>query len=514
MKILGWGGPDFICDPAAAILVDGKIAAAVEEERWTREKHAMGTPPMRSIEFCLKESGIRPEEIDAAAFPWSFRASDRNRSAVLGILKDIGINVPDERVFFVEHYVAHAASAYLLSGYEDAAIMSIDSNGEFAAALFAEGHDGSMDKIKEISLQGSSGCPYSAIVKYLGFDPKDGEYKLMGMASYGDASKIDLSGINRFDGLVERFGPPRNGDELGEPYIHIAAAAQKLFEDAVVKLMDANLGEALKRTGNLVFAGGSALNVVLNRRLMSHNLIKNLFVQPASNDAGTPLGAAVYAARELGDMIVPMKDVYLGPSYTDKDIEPFLKREELTYKRSPDIEKEAAVLLKDGKVVGWFQGRMEFGPRALGNRSILANPAIRGTRDRINDMVKFRERWRPFCPSILKEYAKDIIGSPIDSPFMTMSFKVQDAWRGRIPEVVHVDGTVRPQTVRKKDNPRFYSLIKHFFEETGIPVLINTSMNRRGEPMAASPADAVNMYLGSGLDYLAIGDFLVSRRTE
>ena len=514
MKILGWTGPFFIYDPAAVILVDGKIAAAAEEERFTREKHAAGSTSLKSIEFCLKKSGVRSGEIDAAAFPWSLRASVGNRDTVFGILKGIGINVPEKKVFFVEHHMAHAASAYLLSGYEDAGIMSIDSIGEFTSAFFAEGHNGRINKIKEMSLPEPLGSFYSTMATYLGFDPNDGEYKVMGMAAYGDASKADLSGITRFDGLVERFGPPREGDELGEPYIHIAAAAQKLFEDAVIKLMEAHLGKTLSRTRNLVFAGGSALNVVLNRRLMSHHLVKNLFVQPASHDAGTPLGAAVYAARELGDSIDPMKDVYLGPSYTDEEIEPFLNSEELTYQTSPDIEKEVAGLLKDGKVVGWFQGRMEFGPRALGNRSILGNPGIRGTKDRINDMVKFRERWRPFCPSILKEYAKDIIGSDIDTPFMTMSFKVLDAWKDRIPEVVHVDGTARPQTVREKDNPRFYALIKHFFEKTGIPVLINTSMNRRGEPMAASPADAVNMYLGSGLDYLAIGDFLAQRRTK
>ena len=207
-----------------------------------------------------------------------------------------------------------------------------------------------------------------------------------------------------------------------------------------------------------------------------------------------------------------MRDVYLGPEYSNERIEQALKRADLSYKISADIEREAASLLAEGMVVGWFQGRMEFGPRALGNRSILGNPLIPGTSDRINEMVKFREKWRPFCPSILREHAGEIMGRDMDAPFMTLSFSVTNEWKRRIPEVVHVDGTMRPQTVSHNDNPRFYKLIKLFFMKTGVPVLINTSLNRRGEPMVASPEDAIRMYLGSGLDHLAIGDFLVSRK--
>ena len=443
-----------------------------------------------------------------------------------------------EKIFFVEHHISHAASAYLLSGYERAAIMSIDGSGEFTSTLFAEGINGKIRKIKEIDIPDSLGRFYSTMTAYLGFDPNDGEYKLMGMAPYGDPSKIDLSDIIYSDGrtfktnpeyvwpirsrryikeamipkkLVERFGPPRKGDSLEEPYIHIAAATQKIFEDIVMRLMDAHLGNILSETGNLTYAGGCALNVSLNRKLVENPLVKNIFVQPASHDAGTPLGAAVFTAAMLGDKIEPMKDVYLGPDYSKAEIEAALKRSGIRYRLSGDIEKEAAELLAEGNVLGWFQGRMEFGPRALGNRSILGNPTIPGTSDCINEMVKFREKWRPFCPSILREYAKDIFGKDIDAPFMTLSFQVTEKWRSRIPEVVHVDGTMRPQTVSEKENPRFYRLIRHFLQNTGVPALINTSLNRRGEPMVASPEDAVNMFLGSGLDYLAVGDFLVSR---
>ncbi len=569
MKVLGFGGPNFLHDPAAALIIDGKVTAAAEEERFIREKHAVGKPCLESIKFCLERSGIAAEEIDAVAFPWSFEAfnrkkwayafrtilsepsraykaiaksdkqSARTKQAVSDLLKQVRIDLPPEKIFFVEHHIAHAASAYLLSGYENSAIMSIDGSGEWASTLFAEGSGGQIRKIKEIGLPDSLGRFYSTMTAYLGFDPNDGEYKLMGMAPYGDASKIDLSDIIHCDGntfrtnpeyvwpirsrrfdknamipkkLVARFGPPRKGDSLEEPYIHIAAATQKLFEDIIMKLMTRHLGDSLKRTGSLSYAGGCALNVSLNRKILESGLVKNIFVQPASHDAGTPLGAAVFAAQALGDRIEPAKDVYLGPDYSNVEIESILKKSDVSYKMSADIEEEAAGLLAQGLVIGWFQGRMEFGPRALGNRSILGNPTIPGTSDRINEMVKFRENWRPFCPSILREHAKEILGRDMDAPFMTLSFSVTKEWKNRIPEVVHVDGTMRPQTVSHSDNPRFYKLIKLFFNKTGVPALINTSLNRRGEPMAASPDDAVRMYLGSGLDYLAIGDFLVSRK--
>lgn len=569
MNVLGFGGPFFYHDPAAAIIIDGKVIAAAEEERFGREKHAIGRPCLSSIEFCLKQAGISPKDIDAVAFSWSFDAYNKKKwqyaaktlltepscawkviakarkknaavkKSVLDVLKHFRIDLPEEKIFFIEHHISHAASAYLLSGYEKSAIMSIDGSGEFTSTLFAEGSGGKITKIKEIDLPDSLGRFYSTMTAYLGFDPNDGEYKLMGMAPYGDPSKIDLSDVIRCDGenfktnpeyvwpirsrrydknaripkkLVKRFGPPRKGDGLEEPYIHIAAATQKIFEDTVIKLMNFHLGEALRRTGNLTFAGGCALNVSLNRKLIENPLVNNIFVQPASHDAGTSLGAAVFAANALGDKIEPMKHVYLGPEYSNERIEAALKIPELSYRVSADIERETASLLAEGMVVGWFQGRMEFGPRALGNRSILGNPAIPGTSDRINEMVKFREKWRPFCPSILREHAGEIIGRDMDAPFMTLSFPVTKEWKSRIPEVVHVDGTMRPQTVSQGDNPRFYKLIKLFFGKTGIPVVINTSLNRRGEPMVCSPEDAVNMYLGSGLDHLAIGDYLVSRK--
>ena len=244
---------------------------------------------------------------------------------------------------------------------------------------------------------------------------------------------------------------------------------------------------------------------------MEHPLIKNIWIQPASHDAGGSLGAAAYAAAKFNENIEPMEHVYLGPEFNNTEIEEALRVSGFAFEMTPDICQRTAELLAQGKIVGWFQGRMEWGPRALGNRSILGNPAIKGTNDRINAIIKFRENWRPFCPSILKELAPEILGSDHPSPFMALAFKVAPHWKDRIPEAVHVDGTCRPQTVEEHLNPKYYRLIKIFYQKTGIPAVINTSLNRRGEPMVCTPKDALLMFKESGLEYLAIGDFLVRK---
>jgi carbamoyltransferase len=252
--------------------------------------------------------------------------------------------------------------------------------------------------------------------------------------------------------------------------------------------------------------------VKANQRLMAQLPAGGqLFVQPAASDAGTALGAATYAAHQLGDQIHPMEHAYLGPEYSRDEIEAVLKKWEVNYELCPSITDAAADLLARGEVVSWFQGRMEFGPRALGNRSILGNPASRGTAEKINAQIKYRERWRPFCPSILAHAAQDILQSKHPSPYMTFTFDVAESWKARIPEVVHEDGTARPQIVTATSNPRYHELLKKFESRTGIPVLLNTSLNRRGEPMVCSPDDALNMFFRSDLQNLAIGDFLVRK---
>ena len=556
-------------DPSAAILVDGKIVAAADEERFTRVKHAPGKTPAHAVRFCLKAAGVEPEDIDFVAFPyslenyrqhkWGFakRAfAIRGSSAIKAILKEgaeynrlknllhaclrtNNIDPDERRIRFVEHHLAHAASALHFSGFEKAAIMSMDGAGEFTSTLFAEGNKDGIRKIKEFIYPVSLGFFYSTMTEYLGFRINNGEYKVMGMAPYGDPGKVDFSHIVSYNKkgykasddyvwvtrsrrhdkskvfskkMVSEWGPPREGDGLSEPYIHIAAGAQKTLEDVTIALMENYLEKPLKESGGrLCFAGGCALNVSLNRKLINHPLVKELYVQPASHDSGTALGAAAYVARECGEEIEPMKHVYYGPSYSNDQIKELLDKYKIPYTHSNNITDIGSRILAEGKILAWFQGKMEYGPRALGNRSILANPSTPGVSDEINSRIKFRENWRPFCPSILPEYAKEILDKDHPAPHMTIAFKVNPTWKERIKEAVHVDDTLRPQVVDPETNPKFYKLMKEFHQKTDLPVLINTSLNRRGEPMVSSPQDAINMFYGSGLEYMILGDYLIKK---
>ena len=569
MKILGIGCSSFH-DPSAALLVDGEVVAAAEEERFTRQKHAYSQNPVHAARFCLEQAGLEPGDIDLVAYPWSaeimrekrweyakrafpkspskavraftklMRLQRRRVGALHATLREVGID-PAIETAFVEHHLAHASSAFHLSGFPSAAILTADGEGEVTSTLLAEGlADGSIVKRKEVLKPDSLGLFYSTMTEYLGFNAMDGEYKLMGMAPYGDPSKVDLRDMVRLTengfrcdddrvwvarklragpkihyarAMVEELGPPRKGDALTEPYIHIAAATQKLLEDMVLGLVDRHLSDALKRhDGRLAFAGGVALNVRLNRKLIAHPLIKELWVQPASSDAGIALGAATYAAKARGQAIQPMEHAALGPSYTSEQVQAALDKFKIPYRRLDDPCGAAASLLAKGEVVAWFEGRMEFGPRALGQRSILGNPAVPGTSDQINARIKFREKWRPFCPSVLKERGAELFDHPHDSPFMTFTFGVRPEWKDKIAEVVHVDGSARPQYVTERRAPRFYELLKKFEGLTGIQVVIDTSLNRRGEPMNCSPEDALAMFYGCGLEFMVIEDFLVSKR--
>jgi len=570
MKILGLAAP-FGHDASAALLIDGKVVAAAEEERFTRKKHARDQQPVLAARYCLETAGVSPGEINAIAYPWSLTALRERRweyllrnarsnpsraykkffrnnkewrgqqEFVRRTLEETGF--PEDalgRVRWVEHHMAHAASAYYFSGFKEAAVLSVDGGGEITSTLIARAADGRIRKIREIVAPDSLGNFYATLTDYLGFQREDGEYKVMGMAPFGDAGRVRLDHLiwwrergrtyrcnddyvwvkrslrYRMDKvysrkMVQEFGPEREGDGLSEPYIHIAAATQKRLEDLTLRILETYLGGELRRHGRLVFAGGCALNVSLNRRLIEHPFVKHLWVQPAAHDSGGSVGAAALVAAEAGETIEEMRHVYLGPGYSDEDIRNAALEAGYRVEPCADICETAAQLLKDGKVVGWFQGRMEWGPRALGNRSILGNPTQRGTNDRINAIIKFREKWRPFCPSILEEHAADILGSEHPSPFMTFAFRVAQHWKERIPEAVHVDGTCRPQLVSRATNPKYHRLIDLFRQKTGIPLVINTSLNRRGEPMVCSPKDAFVMFRESGLEYLAIGDLLIRK---
>ncbi|WP_029146727.1 carbamoyltransferase [Methylophilus sp. 5] len=564
-------------DASAAILVDGHIVAAAEEERFIRDKHAKNHWPYEAAKFCMQQAGITPDQVDMVAFPygeipltsaarWHYakrywyapdRALDaifngnrrfrRNRDKSLKLMADLGLT--KAKYVPVEHHLAHASSAYHLSGFkEKTAIVGIDGKGEYATTFFGYGEHGKIHKIKEFYDPDSLGGLYGAITEYLGFDMLDGEFKVMGMAPYGDPTKYDLSRLAKFENgelvinteyvnvvglrryketdadgkskgyyftpkLIEWLGPKRKGDEIDDPYIHYAASIQQLLETIALQMIEYYLGDIIRETGKIVMAGGVALNVKLNQRIISLPHVKELFVQPASGDNGTSLGAATYAAHLAGETIHKMEHAYLGPAYTNEECIAACEAHPAkpVFTRVEDGPRKAAELLAAGHPLAWLQGRMEFGPRSLGCRSILGDPSFPGVADRINAQIKYRERWRPFCPSMLDRVAVDILQTDHPAPYMTFTFDVNPAWKARIPEVVHEDGTARAQVVTKETNPRYYALIEHLEQLRGNGVVLNTSLNRRGEPMICSPTDALNMFFGCDLEYLMLQDILVTK---
>ncbi|MBN2333569.1 MAG: carbamoyltransferase [Deltaproteobacteria bacterium] len=561
-------------DPSAALFVDGRLVAAAEEERFLRDKHAKNTMPYEATKFCIETAGIGPHEIDAVAFPyakislvgpgrWHYarrywyapdraltvlfngnRRYRRNMKRVRKLLDDFRIDYNRIRFFPVEHHLSHASSAYHLSGFkEKCAVLSIDGKGEYATTFFGYGEQGKIHKIKEFYDPDSLGGFYGAITEYLGFDMLDGEFKVMGMAPYGDPERFDFSRLIAHDEqdfrvntklvnvigsrrykeggkgyyfskeLVRWLGPKRQGDEIDDPYIDYAASTQKLLEDVALPLIEHYLGDIIRETGKICYAGGVALNVKLNQKIMEMEHVKELFVQPAASDAGTAIGAASYVANLLGDTVQKLEHVYLGPSYTTQQCIDACKAHERqpAWEVVADPSLTGAQLLAEGNPVAWFQGRMEFGPRALGNRSILGDPSHRGVADRINAQIKYRERWRPFCPSMLDRVAPEILQTDHPSPYMTFTFTVAGQWKDRIPEVVHEDGTARAQVVTRESNPRYYRLIEELARLRGVPVVLNTSLNRRGEPMICSPTDALQMFFGSDLEYLIMEEVLVRK---
>jgi carbamoyltransferase len=573
LTVLGLSGP-LSHDPSAALYIDGRLVAAAEEERFVRDKHAKGRMPYEAAKFCLDFAGIRPKDVDAVAIPfapiglleparWHYakrywyapdRALDaifngnrryrRYRGRILGCLEQLGFDPARVELVPVEHHLAHASSAYHCSGFtEKTAILGIDGKGEYATTFFGWGENGRIHKIKEFYDPDSLGGLYGALTEYLGFEMLDGEYKVMGMAPYGDPDKYDFSRLAKFENgelvvnteyvnvvglrrykeegkgfyfspkLVEWLGPRRRGDSADDPYIHYAASMQRLFEELALAMMDHYLGDILRETGRLAFAGGAALNVKLNQRILARPEVKELFVQPASGDAGTAVGAAAYVCVARGVPVEKMEHVYLGPSYTNEEVIAACERHPAkpAWRKIDAVPQRIARILADGQPVAWFQGRMEFGPRALGARSILGCPSVPGMADRINAQIKFRERWRPFCPSMLDTVAPHMLGSRHPAPFMTIAFAVTEEWKRRVPEVVHADGTARAQVLRREFNPRYYALMQELERLTGNGVVLNTSLNRRGEPLVCSPTDALDMFFGSELRYLIMEDVLVTK---
>ena len=432
---------------------------------------------------------------------------------------------------FVDHHLAHAISAYAYSGFEDAAIVVMDGRGAWEATTIWHGHNGRLDPVLMIPFPNSVGHFYSEFTEFLGFQRNSDEWKVMGLAPYGK-SGVDLSafidvralpyrvrakqlianGATPIAGMAALLGPPRiPGSDIDERHKDIAYAVQDACETAMMNVVRM----AIEKTGcrNVCLAGGVALNSKSNGKIVASGLVDKLFVQPAASDDGVALGAAL-APHLDGKGKLPnkaMRHAYWGPCFDDNAIESALRTYKLHYTKLSDPAPTAAELLAQGKILGWFQGRMEFGPRALGSRSILADPRDPEMNAKVNNAVKFREWWRPFAPSIKKEAADKYLECATDSPFMILTAQVRPEKRSIIPSVTHVDGSARPQTVEKEINPLYWRLIDEFAKRTSVPVIMNTSFNLRGEAIVHTPTDAIRTFFSSGMDALVIGSFLVEK---
>ena len=536
-------------DPAAALVVDGVTVAAAEEERFSRRKHGK-TPvpfstwemPEQAIGFCLAHAGLSPREVDAVAYsydPTLAAAADANNADDITSNEWEGLRtlyadraelflrtqLPTLRhgvVCHVPHHVAHAASAWGPSPFDSCAVMVLDGRGERGSYLAGVARDGELTVLARQDLPHSLGLRYEELTAHLGFRRSSDEYKVMALASYGVPTHLDrLRELIQTDGqggfrtdLVdwELFAPHGNGEEDVDPrHADLASSMQARLEEVILELAEW-LYEA---TGErcVALAGGVALNCVANSVLYERGPFADVWVQPAAGDAGTALGAAVHVAARLGDRPVPMTTVALGREWSDSEIEQALRAARVAFTRPPSITEFVADALARDEIVAWFQGRSEFGPRALGHRSLLAHPGPASNLDRLN-AVKGRERFRPVAPMVLVERAPEIFDSgPIPSPYMLFVHRVRPEWRDRIPAVVHVDGTARAQTVDRAREPLVHELLTAFHRRTGLPVVVNTSLNTASRPMVDDPRDALECFGSSPIDVLAIGPFAVRRET-
>jgi len=559
-------------DTAAALVKDGKIIAAAEEERFTHIKHGKRPVPFstwelpfHAIDYCLKTAGITLKEVDHIAYSFDPDGIDEGSVYEGDLLSGSDVlEIPDvyngwdtlflnyirkapeqlrdgyphhlqkrfidsgnvnEKWTFVNHHVAHAASAFFPSPYEHAAVLTLDGRGEKATTGYFLGLGNSLMQLKSVDMPHSLGILYEKVTTYLGFLHSSDEYKVMALASDGrplyleDFRSVIHVGddgqytIDEFD-PEQWWGPGRRKEDPFEQLHHdIAHSLQKALEETVLKLV--NWLYSQTNTENLVMAGGVALNCVMNAVIRDQGPFKNVWVQPAAGDAGTALGAAQWLdvklnAREDVRYTAEMSHVYWGPAYTDQEIEQFMIWAKTPYKRLTNIAKETASLLAENKVIAWFQGRMEFGPRSLGSRSILASPIHPDMQARLND-IKDREDFRPVAPVVLEEDAPEWFENASVSPFMLFVFPVKDAKADLIPAVRHTDGTARVQTINAQQHPLYHELISEFKAITGVPVLVNTSFNTRGEPIVCSPRDAIECFWTSPFDALIINSFILEK---
>ena len=541
MRVLGVNA--VFHDPAAALVVDGDIVAAAEEERFSRRKHGK-TPvpfstwelPEQAIRFCLRQAGLRPEDLDAVAYSYEPARAHQPTGDVTAhgweglrtlfaqraplFLQAAIPGLEPGKVRFVPHHLAHAASAARAAGWESCAVLTVDGRGERTSHLAGVLRDGRIDVLAETQLPHSLGLRYEELTAHLGFRRSSDEYKVMAMAAHGSPEHLDeFRALIRCDGAggfvtdpVEwsRYAPPLEpGGRWQRAHADLAASLQRRLEEVLVELA-AWLHE---RTGErrLALAGGVALNCVANSRLWRESPFGEVWVQPAAGDSGTALGAALEVAAGLGDTVLPMETAALGPGWEDDELAGWLRSAAVAFERPDDVAEAVAETLAANGVVAWFQGRSEFGPRALGHRSLLADPRDARNTERLND-VKGREQFRPVAPMVLAERAGAVFeGGPLPSPFMLFTHDVKPAWRERLPAVVHVDGTARIQTVSPDEEPLMACTLEAFERRTGVPVVVNTSLNTAGRPMVDDPRDALECFGSAPVDLLAIGPFVVRR---
>jgi len=552
-------------DAAAALVRDGTLVAAAQEERFTRKKHDPRFPK-EAAAYCLEEAGISADQLDCVGFydkpllkferllttylgtfPKSFPSFYKAMPVWLKeklwvrqlIRRELDYDGP---IKFIEHHLSHAASAFLPSPYEESAILTIDGVGEWATTALSVGTGTEIEILSEISFPHSLGLLYSAFTYYLGFRVNSAEYKVMGLAPYGEpryANRIRehlidirddgsfqmnmdyfdyLGGLRMTNGRFDRLfeGPRREPEgKIDQRHKDVAASVQAVTEEAVLKM--ARHLHSVTGQKNLCMAGGVALNCVANGKILREGPFEGLFVQPAAGDAGGSLGVALYLYHRLyrPERTFEMRHSYYGPKFSKETVRSFLETRKIPYRElsRDDLLAEVARLIDEQNVIGWFQDRMEFGPRALGSRSILADARNPENKDRVNLKIKFRESFRPFAPSVLEERAAEYFDLDRPSPYMLLVADVRPDHR-TIPSVTHVDGSARIQTVSRETNPLYYDLLKAFERRTGCPVIINTSFNVRGEPIVCTPEDAHRCFMRTRMDYLVMDHFLLAKEDQ
>jgi carbamoyltransferase len=564
-------------DSSAVLLHDGKLIAAAEDERFTHVKHGKRPVafttyelPFHAIDYCLREAGIHINDVDLIAYSFQpnlllTRARRQQNTIVLplhhrGAAHDSEwlspwdplflsyiLNAPEQlrdgwphhlqkrfrgakdmapHWHYVEHHIAHAASAFHPSPFKRAAVMTIDGRGELATTAYYHGVDNELRALGQVNMPHSLGLLYERMTTHLGFLHSSDEYKVMALASYGKPTfveefrsiiEIGPNGQYTIDDadLTALFGPARvKEDPFTQHHFDVAHSLQKVLQEKVLLLaewLQATTGEE-----NLCMAGGVALNCVLNAYLRDYGPFKRSWVQPAAGDAGTALGAALWVdvqQRKPATRSFTMDHAYWGPAYSDDEIQKFLDWAKVPYTRMDNVAEETAAILAQDKIIGWFQGRMEFGPRALGSRSILASPISASMQARLNE-VKDREDFRPVAPVVMEEHAGEWFDHAQTSPFMLYVYPVKEDKREQIPAVTHVDNSARIQTVNHDQHPEYYNLLKAFHQLTGVPVLVNTSFNTLGKPIVCTPRDAIECFWSSPFDVLVIGSFLIEKQRE